>query len=209
MEKDHDQFSDLFSGSMFEVSVEGNNDNHSWHLYLDSHQHFQVSIVRLSINHTKSPSHWNICIQESPIKGNDRGVFIKYGFPSLCLHEVAVIENVLTDKHQIDGKQCLLDIYNSILLYSTPHIHSTTRTVLISPMTRGNAKAARLTFDSERSFTWLGWNMASDRPNGVEMSCVSIGKISWTRYVEPAIIDVVIDCLKALQYPIIFLPIAT
>jgi hypothetical protein len=51
MEKDHDQFSGLFSGSPFEVPVEGNSDNYSWYLYLDNHQHFQVSIVRLSIAH--------------------------------------------------------------------------------------------------------------------------------------------------------------
>ena len=53
MEKDYDQFAHLGYLLASGIAVEGYTHNYSWYLYVDNHQHLQMSIVRPSVNHVR------------------------------------------------------------------------------------------------------------------------------------------------------------
>ena len=182
MDKDYDQFSHLGYLLLSGIAIEGYTHNYSWYLYVDNHQHLQMSIVRPSVNHVRISIMY--ISQESPIKGND-GFTTEFS-PCFSSYEMEAIENGLShgtvpDSYQIDRKSCLLNIHYYMSYPSrTTLLAPTTSVILISPMRR--ARAARLTFDCEYRFTWEGWHVKTDGLD-VEISHVTIENKSWTRYV--------------------------
>ena len=123
--------------------------------------------------------------------------------PKLSLYEMEALENgflhgTIPDNYQIDRKSCLLQMYEQLLTTCAPPIYGTARRaripILISPMRY--AGAARLTVDSGCSFQWMGWRIVQDIPDIEMVSHVDVWNTCWTRYVESAITEVVVDCLK-------------
>ena len=196
-----DRFSNIISGHSPEVLDKGYRSNPSFYVYLDKHQHLQISIVRLSINHVRSPWRRHICTQESPVK-RSKPLIGGFAFPTISWYEMEAPENdffhgTIPDNYQID-RQFFLEVYDLMLMTVASPIHGTTRRaripILMSPMRC--AGAARPAVDSECSLKWQGWCIGLDIPI-VEMEPrISVKNIWWTRYVGPAIIEVVIDCLK-------------
>lgn len=123
--------------------------------------------------------------QESPTEGNN-GV-MPVSTPCFSPYAMEAIENglshgTISNSYQIDRNACLRAIHNCMSEPSViARLTSSTTVTLISP-TR-HARVARLTFDREYRFKWLGWKIQNTVD--VKMSCVTIENNSWTWYVEP------------------------
>lgn len=187
---EYDRFRSIPAHLLNGVYPEVHRPDCSWHLYLDNSnsQCLQVSIVRLFSSCSDYP--WSSSIQESPV-GYGFGLWVIGYFhpPKISMLDMEAIENILShrsipNERYIDKRKCLLAIYRILMnwhtsLYRLPA--SSDNTVLVSPMRK--ARAARLTFDREFRFKWSGWSIRWNGPK-VEMSRVTIGKVSWTWYVQ-------------------------